>query len=108
MVPDVMLQLSKWMSERWKSGLAFVFSVVMIFDFVVLPTLHERKVNTVEYIQGIVENVPEAERTDLIKTILEPREPISAFGNGFLYLCIGGILTAGAMRENQNNTKDKK
>lgn len=105
MVPEVMVKLSQWMSTRWKAGLAFIFSIVLLFDFVILPTLHERTVNSAEYIQSVVTQVPSEDRVELIKEILEPREPVSAFGNGFLYLCIGGILAAGAMKENESKGK---
>tara|TARA_Y100001956_G_scaffold82973_1_gene107645 strand:+ start:45002 stop:45325 length:324 start_codon:yes stop_codon:yes gene_type:complete len=102
---DAMNQLGGWMSDRWKSGLAFIFSLIIIIDFGVLAYQHDARVNSVEYIEAILKEVPEDERGEVLKVILAPRQPITTFGGGLFYIGMGAIFTGAAVGLGGNRQK---
>lgn len=91
MVPN----LFNWMTERWLGGVAFIYTMVVIFDLIVLPFYYENK--TIVFSDSelaIVKKMSAEEQINYLKN-RKNYTPITLDSGSVIHLAFGAVLTFG-------------
>jgi hypothetical protein len=90
-------KLSEWMALNWRAGLAFVYSLVCVFDFIVAPAwlgLHRPVMS--ELLIQLNGFSPEIQNR-IIETAFRSHNPYTLQGSGLVHLSFGALLTGAAI-----------
>lgn len=97
--------VSNWMALRWKAGLAFVYSVCVIVDMVVIPIwIGIHRVDMYELLIAINDFPYELQR-QIIDTAFRQHTPFTLQGSGLFHLSFGLLLAGAAVTK--DNLIDK-
>ena len=83
--------------EGWKAMLAFVYAVICIFDFIVVPAWI-----------GITRPTLEVMSTfdiEFVKTVYYQHQPFTLQGGGLFHLAFGALLTGSAISRFRGDSK---
>ena len=99
-----MTRAANWLREHdgWKSMLAFVYAIICIFDFVVVPIWIglNRPSNAVidERLHQIHEHGMDTSiARQMVKPLTYQHEPFTLKGGGLFHLSFGALLTGSAV-----------
>jgi hypothetical protein len=96
-----------WFYTRWREICAIVFLLLVIFDFMIAPTLYEilyKPIPLDEIVTEAQKLSPESQAI-FITTAMNSRQhlewqPLTLGGNGMVYLCFLAILGIASWRQN--------
>lgn len=90
-------KLSEWMASNWRAGLAFVYSLVCIFDFIVVPAwlgLHRPVMSELlVQLNGFSPDI----QLRIIDAAFRPHNPFTLQGSGLIHLAFGALLTGATL-----------
>lgn len=91
----------EWLAANWKAGLAFIYSLVVIFDFIVVPSwigLH--RPDLFKVIEAVKTLTPEMQQLAL-QIAFRSHEAFTLQGSGLFHLAFGALLTGAAVTKDQ-------
>lgn len=97
------LLCSEWMREYWRSLAAFVYILICLFDFIIMPTAYTiiyRKIDTKEILLNISDLDPQAQTiaiSSLIPNLSREWKPLTLQESGLFHLAFGAILTGATL-----------
>lgn len=96
-MPGKTLQAANWMSRHWRAGLAFIYSVVVVFDFIIAPAfVGLTRVDLFELIL-LIDHLPVDLQREIIHQAYSPVTPYTLQGSGLFHLSFGALLTGAAV-----------
>lgn len=96
--------LFNWMSERWLGGVAFIYTMVVIFDLIVLPFYYENKEVVFSKDElTIIEQLPLDNQMDYLRK-RRYYKPVTLDAGSVIHLAFGAVLTFG-VREKARKAK---
>jgi len=87
----------EWLAANWKAGLAFIYSLVVVFDFIVVPSwigLH--RPDLFQVLQALKGLSPEIQQVT-IQIAFRNHEAFTLQGSGLFHLAFGALLTGAAV-----------
>lgn len=92
----------KWYKKAWRPTCAFVYLTIVIFDFIIMPSIIEMNNNKETNIIAVelalrFENPSAQVQALAIFTQRREWKPLSLGGSGMLHLAFGAILTGAAV-----------
>lgn len=91
----------EWLAANWKAGLAFIYSLVVIFDFIVVPSwigLHRPDLFLVlKAVAGLSNEMQQL----TMQIAFRNHEPFTLQGGGMIHLAFGALLTGAAVTKDQ-------
>lgn len=87
----------EWLAANWKAGLAFIYSLVVVFDFIVVPSwigLH--RPDLFQVLQALKGLSPEIQQVTL-QIAFRSHEAFTLQGSGLFHLAFGALLTGAAV-----------
>ncbi len=91
----------EWLAANWKAGLAFIYSLVVIFDFIVVPSwigLH--RPDLFKVLEAVKTLTPEMQQLAL-QIAFRSHEAFTLQGSGLFHLAFGALLTGAAVTKDQ-------
>lgn len=95
------MYLHNWMAKHWKPATAFVYTLIVICDFVIFPMwvgLH--RVDLLDLMVAMGELDPEVQR-DMIMIARKDYQPFTLKGGGLFHVSFGAILTTSAFKKEE-------
>lgn len=91
---------TEWAMKNWKIGMAFVYTVICIFDFIIAPSWVG--ITRTEFLELIVsiEHLTADVQARALELSRVPYDPITLKGGGLFHLSFGAILTTSAFNKN--------
>lgn len=91
------MYIHNWMVTHWKPATAFVYSLVVIFDFIVFPSwVGIKRTNMLELV-ALADNLDPMLMQEVIRNAYRPYTPYTLMGAGLFHLAMGAILTGSAI-----------
>lgn len=95
------MKTATWMSRHWRAGLAFVYSIICIVDFIVIPSfIGLSRVESLALIDSII-SLDSVTQQELIRAIYKDYQPLTLQGSGMFHLSFGALLTGAAIKGKQ-------
>lgn len=95
--------LRNWMADRWRPGLAFVYSVICIFDFIVVPVwIGTTRLPLVELLP-MVDSMPAEAKKQVLEYAFRTHVPYTLQNAGLFHLAFGALLTGAAITKDRNS-----
>lgn len=96
-----------WLSkdEGWKSLMAFVYALICVFDFVIVPTwIGLARVDIIDQLnmQQMLELDPTVQ-VQIVQAVSYQHEPFTLQGGGMFHLAFGALLTGSAITKLRNS-----
>lgn len=94
-----------WMTEKWLGGVAFIYTMVVVFDLLVLPFYYEnREITFSDDEMKIIMLMTSEEQIAFLKR-RKNYVPITLDSGSIIHLAFGAVLTFGYREKNRSNTK---
>jgi len=94
-----------WMTEKWLGGVAFVYTMVVVFDLLILPFYYENKEITFSDDEmKIVKLMSPEEQIAFLKR-RKNYEPITLDSGSIIHLAFGAVLTFGYREKNKSTQR---
>lgn len=91
------MDIKDWMANRWKAGLAFVYSLVCVFDFIVVPGwIGWHRVGILDLMEAM-KDMPIDLQRDLLTTAFRQHVPFTLQNSGLIHIAFGALLTGAAI-----------
>lgn len=95
-----------WMAAHWKAGLAFIYSVVVVFDFVIVPIwVGIHRVDLLALLE-VVKTLPPDIQGSTITLAYRQHTPYTLQGAGLIHIAFGALLTGSAITKDHFIRKD--
>ena len=98
-----------WFETGWRPALAFMFILVIAFDFLVMPVVYEVSNAMMTPNDAVVESLkyPPAEQAQVLATLTTKRvwQPLTLQGGGLFFLSLGAILTGASVTRGMEKTE---
>ena len=88
-----------WMErhEGWKSMLAFVYAVICIFDFIIVPAWFGISRVGQEFNLVLLDTYEPSVQLRIIESMTMQHKPFTLQGGGLFHLAFGALLTGSAL-----------
>lgn len=94
--------LFNWMTEKWLGGVAFIYTMVVVFDLLILPFYYENRViKFSDDEMRIIELMTPEEQVLFLKR-RKNYEPITLDSGSIIHLAFGAVLTFGYREKNKS------
>jgi hypothetical protein len=91
----------EWLAANWKAGLAFIYSLVVVFDFIVVPSwIGLNRPDLFKVIEAVKLLTPEMQQLTL-QIAFRSHEAFTLQGSGLFHLAFGALLTGAAVTKDQ-------
>lgn len=92
----------KWYKKAWRPALAFVYAGIVIFDFIIMPTIIELTNKTITNEQAVVLALKFTDpiiQVQSLQSFTAKRtwNPLTLLGGGMFHLSFGVLLTGAAI-----------
>lgn len=87
--------------EGWKAIMAFVYAIICLFDFVVVPSWIGIMRKELDREIFLAENMNEQVQLELIRANFVQHEPFTLQGGGMFHLAFGALLTGSALKRKE-------
>ena len=97
----------KWYQRTWRPMAAFVYLIICIFDFIIMPTYLEVNAKNfdmpayVELVRTLESDAVQSKMLTAVPTQRERWEPITLGGAGTFHLAFGAVLGVSAYTRNK-------
>lgn len=96
-------ELKTWMASHWKAGLAFTYSLIVVFDFIVVPTwLGWHRPSMSELLIQMQTFTPDMQLR-IMETAYRAHIPYTLQNSGLVHIAFGALLTGSALVRGTKN-----
>lgn len=93
-------KLSEWFMKNWKMGMAFVYTLVVVCDFIIFPAwVGITRTGFLELVQAM-DGLDAEVQKHLLEISRKEYNPFTLKGGGLFHVSFGAILTTSAFNKN--------
>lgn len=98
-----------WMSydEGWKSLSGFIYLIICIFDFIVVPSWIGFMRNDITIVSEYMKPADPLVQLEYLKLLVAQHDPFTLKHGGIFHIAFGAILTGSVLSGNKKRSSDK-